>query len=209
MSHKSVLLQIAVNNESSEKTIRKQVYDAADLVTDGRYLISLFESPTSWDSRLPIEAFIISEILGPIENRNSEWEFFGNGAIRAYTYKGDKFDLTKTYQWNILRRVGDKPYSRRHEVSASFLKKNSIPVSDPVFTRDVANNVWHLKQSDLFPRILSRFACLLSWQDEEFIHLSKGTIKNVDHQSKLDLSEDLVGVPTKIEYLWNSGNKLF
>jgi len=209
MNHKSVLLQIVTSDESTEKGIRKQVAEAAELVTEGRYLISLFESPTSWDSHLPIEAYVISEILGPIENRSNEWEFFGNGAIRAYTYKGNKFGLSKTYQWNSLRRVGDKPYSRRHEVSASFLKKNSIPVADPVFTRDVANNVWHLKQSDLFPRIISRFACLLSWQDEEFVHFNQGKSKTVEHQSKLELSEDLVGVPTKIEYLWNSGYKLF
>ncbi len=209
MSSRSVFLHISSDESSAEKEIRTQVSDAALLVTEGRYLITFFETPISWESRLPIEAYVVSEILGTIDNRNADWEFFGNGAIRAYKYKGRTFFLNKTYQWNILRRVGEKPYVRRHEVNSSFLVNNSIPVADPVFTRDVANNVWHLKQSDLLVRVMSRFASLLSWQDEEFIHFHNGITKTIDHRHKLDLSGDLVGVPTKTEYLWNAGDKLF
>jgi hypothetical protein len=209
MIHRSVLLQIILDENTTESSIKKQVAASAALVTEGRYLISLFEAPNSWESRLPIEAYIVSEVLGPIEERNENWEFFGNGAIRSYKHKGSIFNLDTTYQWNILRRSGDKPYSRRHEVSAAFLKKNMIPVSDKVFTRDVANNVWQLRQNDLFSRIIARFSSLLTWQDEEFIHIQGSRRKVIQNRQKLILKDDLVGVPTKIPYMWNSGDKLF
>ena len=207
--HKSVLLQISIDENSSEASIKEQITKSSVLVSEGRYLITIFEAPNSWDSRLPVEAFIVSQVLGPIENRNEEWEFFGNGAIRSYTSNGITFKLKTTYQWNILRRKGTKPYSRRREVSQAFLNKNTIPVADPVFTRDVANNVWHLKQSDIFSRIIARFSSLLTWRDEEFVHIHMGKVISIIGRTKLSLTEDLVGIPTKSEYLWNSGDTLF
>lgn len=207
MTHSSVLNMILNCEKSSELEINRQIVRSRDLVSEGRYLITVFDAPNNWNARIPIEALLITNTLGPIENRSTDWEFYGNGAIRCYTSKTLK--LTRTLQWNIVRRSGDKPYTRRRIMSASVLKKNTIPVSDKAFTRDVANNVWHLKDEDLQVRLIARFSALLAWQDEGFTVISGSKSKAVVDRSKLVLSEDLVGVPTKIPYFWNSGDVLF
>jgi len=84
-----------------------------------------------------------------------------------------------------------------------------VPVKDPVFTRDVANNVWHLSEENLIERLIARFSSLLTWQDEDFIVVSGTKISQVTDRKKLDLKSDLVGVPSKIPYIWNAGDKLF
>lgn len=187
--------------------VKEQIVLARDLVSEGRYLIFVYEAPTDWESHIPFESIIINNTLGDIYKRSLDWEFFGNGAIRAYTSKS--FKLSKTYQWTILRKVGLKPYSRRKELSTKFLKDNVLPVSDKVFTRDVANNVWHLDNKLVKERIIARFAALLVWQDENFIVVERKKITNIESRTSLDLTEDLVGVPKKIEYFFDNGSKLF
>lgn len=176
-------------------------------MTDGRYLISVFDAPLNWNSRIPIEALVVSGTLGNIENRNLEWEYFGNGIIRCY--KGKSLKLSKTLQWSIIKKHGDKPYKRRGEFSIAKTKLNMVPVNDPVFTRDVANNVWHLNEENLIDRLIARFSSLLTWHDEEFIVVSDNQIYKVDNRKKLELKSDLVGVPSKVPYIWNSGDRLF
>lgn len=207
MTHKTVLNKILRTEAMSRESVVDQIKHAALMVTEGRYLITLFEAPETWDSSIPIESLVLSETLGPIENRNFDWEFFGNGAIRCYA--GKNLKLVKTLQWTILRKSGDKPYKRRSEISIANTKKNIVPVKDPVFTRDVANNVWHLLEKNLNQRVIDRFSSLLTWQDEDFIFVNGEKTTMIKNRNKLDLSVDLVGVPTKIPYEWNSGNKLF
>jgi hypothetical protein len=188
-------------------SIVEQVKVSASHVTDGRYLISVFDAPSTWDSRVPLEAIVISGTLGNIENRNSGWEYFGNGAIRCY--KGKSLKLTKTLQWNILKKAGDKPYKRRKEFSTAKTKLNTVPVKDPVFTRDVANNVWHLNEINIINRLVARFSSLLTWHDEDFLVVSGNKMSEIKDRNKLTLNEDLIGVPTKIPYFWESGAVLF
>ena len=207
MKHSSVLNLILNSGKLSEQEVLKQVTRSQDLVSNGRYLITVFDAPNDWNSRIPIEGLVVSSTLGPVENRSTEWEFYGNGAIRCYKSKSLK--ISKTLQWNILRRSGEKPYARRGTLPAAKLKANTIPVSDKAFTRDVANNVWHLKEEDLRERLIARFSSLLTWQDEDFIVISGSRTKAIVDRSKLVLSEDLVGVPTKIPYFWNSDDVLF
>jgi hypothetical protein len=68
---------------------------------------AVFNAPSNWESRIPIEALVVSGTLGNIENRNPNWEYFGNGAIRCY--KGKSLKLSKTLQWSIIKKLGDKP----------------------------------------------------------------------------------------------------
>lgn len=207
MTHTSVLNLILNCGKSLERDLTSQIIRSKDLVSEGRYLVSVFDVPITWTSRIAVEGLVVANTLGTVENRSNEWEFYGNGAIRCYKSKSLK--LTKTYQWNIIRRIGEKPYVRRKMLSASTIKKNSLPVSDKVFTRDVANNVWHLKNEDFQERLIARFSTLLSWHDEEFIIISGDRSRVIDGRTKLILNEDLVGVPTKIPYFWNSGDVLF
>ena len=195
------------SNKLMSDSIIKQIDIASSSVTEGRYLISVFDAPTNWESRVPLEALIVSGTLGNIENRNSDWEYFGNGAIRCY--KGKSLKLSKTLQWNIIKRIGDKPYKRRSEFSIVKTKQNTVPVKDPVFTRDVANNVWHLNEENLIDRLVARFSSLLTWHDEDFYVVSGDKKSQITDRKKLILKEDLVGVPTKVPYFWDSGTVLF
>jgi hypothetical protein len=207
MTHKTVLSLFKDSSSMDSDSIIQQVKISSSQVTSGRYLVSVFDAPTNWDSRVPLEALVVSNTLGNIENRNSNWEYFGNGAIRCY--KGKSLKLSKTLQWNIIKKIGDKPYKRRNEFSIAKTKQNTVPVKDPVFTRDVANNVWHLNEEHLIDRLIARFSSLLTWQDEDFVVVSGSKISKIDDRKKLVLKSDLVGVPSKVPYIWNSGDKLF
>ena len=207
MTHRTVLSIFHDSNKLDSEAIIRQVEISSSYVTGGRYLISVFDTPTNWESRVPLEALVVSGTLGNIESRNSEWEYFGNGAIRCY--KGKTLKLTRTLQWSIIKKMGDKPYKRRSEFSIARTKQNTVPVKDPVFTRDVANNVWHLNEENLIDRLIARFSSLLTWQDEDFIVVSGAEISKIDDRKKLVLKSDLVGVPSKVPYIWNSGDKLF
>ena len=203
----SVITFIPSGGNQSESAIKEQLNKAKKLVTEGRYLITVFEAPNDWESHLPIEAFVISETLGGIHDRSTDWEFFGNGVIRTYTSKALR--LSKAYQWTIVRRSGDKPYARRSSLSAATLKRNTIPVADKVFTRDVANNVWHLLNDNFKERVITRFSTLLTWQDEDFFIVEPSKTSEVKDRKALVLKEDLVGVPNKVAYFWDNGEVLF
>ena len=203
----SVITFIPSGGNQSESAIKEQLNEAKKLVTEGRYLITVFEAPNDWESHLPIEAFVISETLGGIHDRSTDWEFFGNGVIRTYTSKALR--LSKAYQWTIVRRSGDKPYARRGSLSTATLKRNTIPVADKVFTRDVANNVWHLLNDNFKERVITRFSTLLTWQDEDFFIVEPSKTSEVKDRKALVLKEDLVGVPNKVPYFWDNGEVLF
>jgi hypothetical protein len=207
MTHKTVLSIFKDSNNLDSDSIIQQVNLSSSHVSDGRYLISVFDTPKNWESRVPIESLIVTGTLGSIEDRNSDWEYFGNGVVRCY--KGKTLKLSKTLQWSIVKKIGDKPYKRRSEFSIVRTKQNTVPVKDPVFTRDVANNVWHLNEENLIDRLIARFSSLLTWQDEDFVVVSGSKISQVDDRKKLVLKSDLVGVPSKVPYIWNSGDKLF
>lgn len=203
----SVITFITTPNLESASAIKDQISKAKELVSEGRYLIAVFEAPNDWESHLPIEAYVIEQTLGGIHNRSADWEFFGNGVIRTYTSKALRY--SKAYQWTIVRRTGDKPYARRGSLTATTLKRNAIPVSDKVFTRDVANNVWHLLADNFKERVITRFSTLLTWQDEEFLVVEPTKTTEVKDRKALVLKEDLVGVPNKVPYFWDNGEVLF
>jgi mannose-6-phosphate isomerase-like protein (cupin superfamily) len=66
-----------------------------------------------------------------------------------------------------------------------------------------------LNEENLIDRLIARFSSLLTWQDEDFVVVSGTKISQVDDRKKLVLKSDLVGVPSKVPYIWNSGDKLF
>jgi hypothetical protein len=207
MNQTSVLNLFLKSENKSIDQLQSQIEESMNLVSEGRYLITVFNVVNNWEKRIPIESLTISATLGTVEARSPDWEFFGNGAIRCF--KSSNLRLTKTLHWSVVRRIGYKPYSRRPDLSKTFLARNTIPVADKAFTRDVANNVWHLKDEDLVARLTARFAALLSWNDEKFIVVNGSKATIFDDRKKLDLKSDLVGVPTKTPYLWNSGDVLF
>ena len=72
MTHKTVLSIFKDSSKLEPDTIIQQVNISSSYVTAGRYLISVFDTPLNWESRVPVEALVVSGTLGNIENRNSE-----------------------------------------------------------------------------------------------------------------------------------------
>lgn len=205
--HTSVLSIIKDSSKVSAKELKNEILKLSEEVTEGRYLIYVFEIVNDWKSRISIESLVIESTLGSLNDREGNWEYYGNGVVRCY--KGSDKKLASTFQWVIVRRRGPKPYKKRYELSDSFLEENEIPVADKVFTRDVANNVWHLLEKNLTSRLIERFSNLLIWHDENFLVRVDGKAVRLPKRQKLDLASDLIGVAHKAEYFWNSEDKLF
>lgn len=206
MTNHCSALNLLLNVESIEEG-ESQIIKARDLITPGRYLITIYENLAEWEPRIPWDSKVISATMGSIEKRTEDWEFFGNGVIRCYDPK--KLKLQRTLNWIIVKKAGPKPYVRKKDMSPATLDRNYLPVADKVFTRDVANNVWHIKNEKAFETIKRRFSRLLCWDDEEFLVVDREGTSKVIRKSKLQLKDDLVGVPTKYSYLWNNEGKLF
>lgn len=201
----SVLLLLDTNN-LTEENLKGELRKAMLLVSEGRYLITLFKCQDNWESQLPIEAITNAEIIGTSFSRTNEWEFGGNGAMRVYSTS--KLLYKESWQWQSFRRIGDKAFTRRAILNRKILSDSKLPVKDQAFTRDVANNVWNIKHEIFEKEILNRFVSLLCWSDESLILVKSGIIKKIKHQ-KMNLTKAVIGVPSKNPYFWEKSSTLF
>ena len=148
----------------------------------------------SWNPEMQITTEFL---MSPADrDSNEEWLFSANGACRAYN--SDQV-LEKTYLWVLLRKSGPKAYKRIQLVPEEVLHTSKLPVSDPAFTRDVANNVWHLKSSDFETHFTARMRSLTTWADETFVHLGRSGIREIE-SLQLDLSQGLIPRAVKMDY---------
>jgi hypothetical protein len=99
----------------------------------------------------------------------------------------------------MYRKSGEKAYLRRLTSNDEFIDKARFNAIHPVFTRDVANNVWHLSRSNAVSRIIQRLSALLTWPDERTRIISNSSTRSLAWRP-LNLDKDLIGVPTKVEY---------
>lgn len=204
MTEKSILL---FENEQDPSDFNDFLRRKSEFVTAGRYLILVTEYPKTWKSRIAYESLFIKEVMGSPEARSEEWTYFGNGHIRTYSNRTLK--PCRNFQWTMVRRVGEKPYQRRKDLPSDFVEKHSLPVGHHVFTRDVANNVWNLKDRDVLNRIAMRFQSLLLWEDEEFLVFNNRKMIKAKPRRNLHLDDDLVGVAIKVPYMWEKSDTLF
>ncbi len=165
----------------------------------GRILGIYWQAPTldrvdSWNPEMQIT----TEFLKAPEDRdaNEEWLFSANGACRTYT---SDHVLEKTYLWVLLRKMGPKAYKRVKFAPESVIHSSKLPVTDPAFTRDVANNVWHLKSSEFETQFPARMRSLTTWSDEVFVHLGVSGVSEIEYL-QLDLSHGLIPRAVKIDY---------
>ena len=143
---------------------------------------------------------MVQSMLGrPSERAKNSWLFYGNGAVRLY--KPSDSVPSSTWMWLGCRREGDKAYRRKQNevLSQETLDTSAIPVSHKVFTRDVANNLWHLSASDGLARIIRRIQALTTWSDEIALVCFDGRTERWKHLP-LDCNDDLVPVAEKIVY---------
>jgi len=186
--------------DESPQAIGDLLRKAQKLVVPGRCLFVLWESRSEWIPSTPVEAISVEVVLKKPPDRDaSDWLFYGNGAARMYE------DLltapAKIWMWVGFRLVGPKAYKRMTDsgVSQSDIEKSVIPISDKVFTRDVANNLWHLRNCDGPNRVISRLQSLTTWSDEVSCVISADHMEYWNHK-ELDCSDDLIPVAEKVFY---------
>lgn len=180
--------------------IQERVISAMADVQVGRCLFVLWEVSNGWGSSIPVESIVVQSMLGrPRERATNSWLFYGNGAVRLYE-PSDPVPLS-TWMWLGCRREGDKAYRRKQNevLSQETLDSSAIPVSHKVFTRDVANNLWHLSASDGLARIIRRIQALTTWSDEIALVCFDDRTERWKHLP-LDCNDDLVPVAEKIVY---------
>lgn len=183
---------------------RSIVRMARDSTPDGRYLAVLWPASDPGRRTAPTESMVIRTVMGQAtarsEDRDSDpWLFASPLAIRHY--RADSLSLASTTSGMLFRRGGEPPYRRlRTEPEAAEM---SIPSRHPVFTRDVANNVWHMPASRRIDRVIARLASLVSWPDEGIAVVTHRGSSRRDSLRRFGLSLDIVGVAQKQPYYWN------
>jgi hypothetical protein len=180
--------------------IEERVFSAMVDVPVGRCLFVLWEVSNGWGTSIPVESIVVQSMLGrPSERATNSWFFYGNGAVRLYEPSNSV--PSSTWMWLGCRREGDKAYRRKQNevLSQETIDSSAIPVSHKVFTRDVANNLWHLSARDGVARIIRRIQALTTWADEIVLVRHDNRVEKWTHLP-LDCSDDLVPVAEKIVY---------
>lgn len=168
----------------------------------GRNLVILYDLPSEWGETPTTESDLVREILGsPVERTNEfEWEFSGAVVVRFCNEKVDDRSLDSEAALAIFRRTGDKAYKRRKNADPKIIEKSTLESLHPVFTRDLANNVWHLKVDKKSNRVISRLSPLLAWSDENILVFAADEEQSLLKNNQLNLTDDLIGVAQKSSY---------
>ena len=191
---------VVVDDDDDETEVARRTILARAEVPLGRCLFVLWRVGESWGESVPVETTVIRSLLGkPAERDSSEWLFYGTGAVR--TYDLDKNLPKSTWMWVGCRREGPKAYRRKQvEVLDDLVIENStIPVSHKVFTRDIANNLWHLEARNCLEQTIRRIQSLTTWSDEFVIVHFSSRSERWKHEP-LACNEGLVPVAEKVIY---------
>jgi hypothetical protein len=173
---------VACDLEGASRSLVKECRELAESqLLVGRYVLLFWESNSGFDARSNWEGMICDEFLGKPGTRHEQsgWLFAANGAIRGYLpSKGPG----RTILWILLRRNGPKPYMRVREISQEEANSSRLPVGDPVFTRDVANNVWHTDDKNIKTVLIERFGSLCAWVDESLLIINGSEVQRRSNQ---------------------------
>lgn len=189
-----------VFDTESVREITKISREAAKRVPEGRLLFALWRVKDAWTSNTPIESTFLTSLLGsPAKRTDQNWGFYGTGAVRLYEKNGKR--PTSTLMWAAVRRSGEKAYTRvrNGEISPDAIEQSTIHVSHKVFTRDVANNLWHLRSKNGLNRTIERLQFLTTWSDEIVLICRAGRFTKRKHTAGT-FNEDLIPVANKILY---------
>jgi hypothetical protein len=181
---------------------RDLIKDAMEKTPAGRNLVILYDLPSKWGESPTTESDLVREILGPpVERTNEfEWEFSGAVVVRFCNEKVDDRSVDSESALAIFRRTGEKAYKRRKDADPKIIEKSKLESLHPVFTRDLANNVWHLKANEKSQRVISRLGPLLAWSDEKILVFAANKEETFLKNGQLNLSDDLIGVARKLSY---------
>lgn len=194
------LILVDLTGFDTRENVEDVVAKAVAQLPAGRTLIAMWCVDSNWVPQVPVEAWVTRSVLGnPSERTESTLEFFGNGTIRTYRTKNSVPD--SSWNWLCFRRPGEKSYRRRLSASPDVVDDSTLGTLLPVFTRDAANNVWHVSQKDCKKTIRERFQVLFTWSDESTIEVRpERTIRF--RRPQVLFSEGLIGTASKIGYTW-------
>ncbi len=195
---KKSLIIFNISSSTNIEYFKSKISDSFDQIEEGRYILVTYDVPFTWAKSICWEG-ILNEVFRTSSYVDKLWSFFGSGTIRYY--QRESYTLLETSNWLLYRKPGDKPYKRAKTIKKEILEFSRLDSLHKVFTRDVANNVWHFWIDDKSSSEFDRFAGLLMWPDEEGQIISETGTLNLKNQ-KLNLDKNVVGVPTKIPYKW-------
>ncbi len=200
MSRPIGLVIVDLTSSRSKREVKNLTKSAMVSVPIGRCIVILWKPRVTWGSQFPYDAVVAETVLGDQINREfGEFEFFGNGTTRGYSKAKSGLRYSGCLHWLIFRRVGPRAYSRRATISDEVQLRSELPVLHKVFTRDVANNVWHLRWRNAKSHTFRRLQALLAWSDETLLLVEVGR-KIRRPIAKVNLTQNLVGVATKEFY---------
>ncbi len=193
------LVIVDISKGANWDDIRRLALKAISMVPEGRMIALIYVLPKQWGGSIPTESIFLETIMGKPSARVGEpaWIFFGSVFVRACSVRGNRRVTKDEYGVLLLRRCGPKPYERRHVASRALLRKAEMQTLHPVFTRDVANNVWHIPANDAVRRIVQRLGALVAWPDEEIAILRVRSTRFLKNEP-LFLDDDLIGIPQKV-----------
>ena len=174
------------------------------LTPPGRVLAAIYRFPREWKRSVSWDSLLNSAVLGSPETRNpgeDDWSSLGTLAVRSCDPTSLSRKIVEEFGVSLFVRRGDRAYSRKKLTTRQIQESSRINTLHPVFTRDVANNVWHVPIADPVGSIINRLSGLLTWSDEKSLIFQKGRLFVIAHKP-IDLDDSLIGVPTKITYLW-------
>lgn len=185
---------------SSARKIEHLVACGMEAVPVGRCLVVIWTPRNSWGEQIPIDSIVTKSVLGVASSRpHGEFEFFANGTTRMYSVQQTEYELAGCLHWLIFRRGGDRAYARRKNASKSLLERSNLPALHKAFTRDVANNVWHLPARSAKDLTLRRLEGLLAWSDESVVTVQQNKIAR-HRVREFNLKNSLIGVAMKQPY---------
>ena len=190
-------------SDRERASIEGLIRSAMRLVMPGRLICAVWDVGTGWHPTPPVEAWVAREGLGSPADRSEDgaepFLYFGHLAVRHYA--DDHFDPVATTNCLLLRRAGSPAYRRRGD-SAAPQAEDRLDSTDPVFTRDVCNSVWHLRiDTDRYAGVIGRLARLTCWSDEPIVEVTpEGCIDRGEWRTYRN--GDLVPVPSRVAYVW-------
>jgi hypothetical protein len=167
----------------------------------GRCLTVILPTSPKWAKQVPLEAIVSTTVLGVAKDRTSEpkWLFSGNVSVRVCKVTKGERVVSQELMLLMFRRSGELTYKRRATVPEEVLERSTIQVQHPVFTRDVANNVWHVSEYNVKTTIRRRISTLFTWSDENTMVVTQEGSKSFKYEQE-DFDKALIGTPTKRKY---------
>jgi hypothetical protein len=183
--------------------VNSEIERAMDATPEGRVLAVIYDLPGDWITSYPWESVVSSLVLQDplLRSADPDWQILSTLAVRCCKVGGKDRKVTREIGVALFAKKGSKAYKRRGSTTKKVAASSQLETLHPAFTRDVANNVWHLSSSNPISEIKNRLTALLTWSDESTLCFRKGKKITLSHDS-LNLNISLIGVPTKVLYEW-------